>query len=522
MVSFPWLSATRGADIITLELVALILLAALLVALARSSDLSSIPGPFVARFTRLWFYTRVRNGDFHHDNISLHHEYGPIVRYAPGHYSFGDPEAVKVIYGKGSEMDKSRWYEAWNAPGFKSLFTEPSVKVHGQLRRKFQATYSMSSLVSYEAYVDSCIGVLCKRFEEFAGSGSEIDLAHWMLCYAADAVSTITYSKRMGFLDAGEDVDDLFKNLHGNILYSTLTGIYAWIHPFIFHTQGWLRKAGLTTGTPRMFIVDYTTDRISEKKMERAQGEKATVDPHDENAPRDFLSKFLDSHEADPTKFTERDINIGLIGNIIAGSDTNASALTAILYCLLKHPRCFAKLREEISSSRHVGELSSPPTFKQTQSLPYLQAVVQESMRLFPAVGLPLQRVVPPGGVQISGHFISAGSVVGVNPWVFHYSTAIFGADAAYFRPERWLEADKETLADMNRHWMPFGLGSRTCIGKNISLLEIGKLMPVLVNTFEFELMDGLADEGKQMEWVNHWFVRPVELAVQVKLREKH
>ena len=111
------------------------------------SPLRSIPGPFFARFTKLWVFLRMWHGQFEKDNIALHRKYGNIVRYGPHHYSFNDPEAVKVIYGKGTELDKSSWYESWNAPGFKTLFTEPSVKVHGQLRRKFQATYSMSSLV---------------------------------------------------------------------------------------------------------------------------------------------------------------------------------------------------------------------------------------------------------------------------------------------------------------------------------------------------------------------------------------
>lgn len=499
----------------TVSTIGIALLNILLFSLVWTLDLSSIPGPFLSRFTRLWFYFRVRAGDFHHENIALHQKYGPVARYAPGHYSFSGPEAVKAIYGTGTEMDKSRWYEAWNAPGFKSLFTEPSVKTHGQLRRKFQATYSMSSLVSYEAYVDSCIDVLCKRFEEFAKSGAQIDLAHWMLCYAADAVSTITYSKRMGFLDAGEDIGDLFKNLHGNILYSTLVGIYARIHPIIFHTQARLRKIGLTTGTPRMFIGSYTTARISEKREEREHSKELNSPVTDENATRDFLSKFLDSHENDPSDFTEYHITVGLIGNIIAGSDTTAAALTSVLWCLLKHPASLAKLREEIASA----SLSSPPTFKQSQSLVFLQAVIQESMRLHPAVGLPLQRVVPSGGRQISGHFFPAGSVVGINPWVFHYSTTIFGPDAAEFRPERWMEADKERLAEMNRYWMPFGLGSRTCIGKNISLLEMGKVLPVLVARFGFELGDGLGEAGREMEWVNHWFVRPVGLPARVEMQ---
>lgn len=126
-------------------------------------------------------------------------KYGKVVRLGPHVYSFDDPEAVKIIYGKGTEFDKSYWYEAWNGPGQKTMFSEPSVKRHGPLRRKFQHTYSMSSLVTYEGFVDSCMAIFKQRLEELAEKGREVDMARWFLCYAADTVAMITYSRRLGF-----------------------------------------------------------------------------------------------------------------------------------------------------------------------------------------------------------------------------------------------------------------------------------------------------------------------------------
>ena len=340
------------------------------------SPLRSIPGPLLARFTKLWVFVRVWQGSFEKDNIALHRKYGKVVRYGPYHYSFDDPEAVKIIYGKGTEFDKSSWYEAWNAPGFKTLFTEPSVKVHGQLRRKFQATYSMSSLVTYEAFADDCIVVLKQRLEEIAKTGQHTDMARWLLCYAADTVAMITYSRRMGFLDAGEDVGDFFKNLHGNLFYSSVMGFLPGLHSLVYNTTARLSQFKIVEGTPRMSIARFTSNLISEKRRQRESLEKLkeSATEVDENAPKDFLSKFLDSHEQDPARFTEQDISVGLIGNVIAGSDTTAAALTATLYCLLKNPSSLAKLREEISDRAGSGKLSSPPRFKEAHDMPYLQA----------------------------------------------------------------------------------------------------------------------------------------------------
>ncbi|OBT85445.1 hypothetical protein VE02_06176 [Pseudogymnoascus sp. 03VT05] len=122
----------------------------------------------------------------------------------------------------------------------------------------------------------------------------------------------------------------------------------------------------------------------------------------------------------------------------------------------------------------------------------YLQAVIKESLRLHPATGLPLARVVPAAGAVIAGTRFPGGTIVGVNTWVAHANASIFGDDAKTFRPERWLEDDK-TTSKLNRFWMPFGVGSGTCIGKNISLLEISKLIPKSIRRYGFQLigMDG-------------------------------
>lgn len=485
------------------------------------SPLRTIPGPRITRITKLWYFNSIWRGEFNKDNITLHKRYGKIVRLGPNIYSFNDPEAVKIIYGKGTEFDKSDWYAAWNAPGFKTLFTEPSVKAHGQLRRKFQHTYSMSSLVTYESYVDDCIAIIKQRLEETAKRGEVADMAQWFLCYAADTIAKITYSKRLGFLDAGEDIGDFLKDLHGNLFYNSVAGVYAEFHPVIFNVTSWLSRRGMIKGTPRMSIGKFTTDLIDERRKQRADVGKDGFIPNtlDETAPRDFLSKFLDSHEEDSSRFTERDLNVGLLGNIIAGSDTTASALAATLYCLLKNPPALEKLREEIKDREGAGDLSSPPQFKQAQNMPYLQAVLQEAQRMFPGATLPLQRVVPEGGAQISGYYFPAGTVVGVNAAVLHQNKAVFGDDADEFRPERWLENEKETLSYMQRHWMPFGLCSRTCIGKNISLLEMTKLIPELVRRFDFELNDELKANNKEWIWINHWLARPVALPVRVSIR---
>jgi cytochrome P450 len=107
---------------------------------------------------------------------------------------------------------------------------------------------------------------------------------------------------------------------------------------------------------------------------------------------------------------------------------------------------------------------------------------------------------------------------VGVNSWVAHRDTTVYGADADEYRPERWLESDADRIKAMEHNFMPFGYGARTCIGKNISLLEMNKLIPVLVNGFNFEFLkkDGSVDTRRSLVGRDRWFVKPELLHARV------
>jgi cytochrome P450 len=144
------------------------------------------------------------------------------------------------------------------------------------------------------------------------------------------------------------------------------------------------------------------------------------------------------------------------MSNIIAGSDTTAVSLSSILYHLLKYPQTLQRLRDEIEDFERKGACSNPKvTFKEAQNMPYLQAVIKEALRVHPATGLPMWRVVPPEGADVCGYHFKGGETVGANSWVMHYDEDVFGPDAGVFRPERWLDESEERLKLMERSYMP-------------------------------------------------------------------
>ncbi|KAK4500741.1 hypothetical protein PRZ48_008931 [Zasmidium cellare] len=459
-----------------------------------TSPLRAIPGPLFARFSRLWYLFNISSGHFEKSTASLHTRHGKIVRLSPNQYSINDPTAFQTIYKSRPEFRKSDFYAAWETPGKLNIFTQRDVATHARDRKKFHAAYTMSTMTTYKKYVDDCVSILCQRLEE--RMGQEVDMAWWLQCFAFDVIGEISYSKRFGFLDKCEDQEGLIENVGRTTRYSLVMGVVPEWHGFCFGVLVLLGRMGVGKGAGKKFLRDFTLKSLEEKQEALEKGREEDGD----DKPKDFMTKFIEQNHSDPSTFTLDDAINGVMGNINAGSDTTGVALSAIVYYLVSTPSALQKLRDELSQH----QVSDPITFKEAQSLPYLQAVIKEAMRLHPSIAVQLPRVVPEGGTTIAGQFFPAGTVVGVNPYVLHRDKDVYGEDAETFRPERWLKSDTdpETLARMESSWCPFGAGSRTCIGRNVSLLEISKLVPELVRRFEFEMggeleRDGLRTRGE-------------------------
>ena len=174
------------------------------------------------------------------------------------------------------------------------------------------------------------------------------------------------------------------------------------------------------------------------------------------------------------------------------------------------------KLQSEIDDAHKAGKLSNLIQDEEARNqLPYLNAVLKEAMRLHPSVGLLLERHVPAGGAVFCGKHVPEGTIVGINPWVLQHDPEVF-PDPESFQPERWLIESKEELANMEKHFFSFGAGSRVCIGRNISMIEMRKIIPLLVREFDMSM------EGDK-EWQVHnvWFTQQRMPPVTLRKRQK-
>ena len=146
--------------------------------------------------------------------------------------------------------------------------------------------------------------------------------------------------------------------------------------------------------------------------------------------------------------------------------------MRSCLYYLCRDKAVYDRVEREVEEFYAANELTTAITYTQTQTLPYLRAVVAEATRLLPSIVFNLLRYTPADGMTIDGKYIPGGTPIGISPIAQNRDRKIWGDDANEFRPERWLESEAQ-----KRHFeaatMTFGgSGPRTCVGKNIALVS--------------------------------------------------
>lgn len=186
----------------------------------------------------------------------------------------------------------------------------------------------------------------------------------------------------------------------------------------------------------------------------------------------------LDARYSDGSPLTpiEKRAHVTLL--IQAGADTTGTALGATLRFILNNPAVLARVRAEIATAEAGGLLSSPIRYDESrQHLPYFVACIKESLRLQPPAPNLFGRVIPQGGKVIDGHYVPGGAEVTCYAYSVQRDTAFYGEDAEEYKPERWMQSDQRTF-ELEAAQFTFGMGSRVCLGKDVALMELHKLLP--------------------------------------------
>lgn len=319
----------------------------------------------------------------------------------------------------------------------------------------------------------------------------------------------VAFSSPFGFIEQGKDVDGAIESIDNVQVYDGIVGQIPFMDYF-------LRRAPYWDYLPFVQPLggNYIT-RTALAQLSKREASNVKVDR------RDLLSMLQEQHEKDPQKFDKDSVFAVAHGAIFAGSDSTASTMQTFMWNVLSKPMVYKRLMEEILAADDSSKLSQIVTWDEAQRhLPYFQACLKEAMRIGPAVGLAIYRKVPGLGTEIDGTFIPGGTELAVNAWVLHRDKDIFGNDADDYRPERWLspegnEKDEARVKRMDRYMFQFGGGAHVCIGRNLAILEINKVLPQILRRYEFELVH----PHRPMKKHSSFFVVQAGLEVRMQRR---
>jgi benzoate 4-monooxygenase len=223
----------------------------------------------------------------------------------------------------------------------------------------------------------------------------------------------------------------------------------------------------------------------------------------------DLLARLMQGRDEKGEPLGREELTAEALTQLIAGSDTTSNSSCAVLYYVCRTPSCLSKLQVELDAALPTGE--AVPTYEALRDLPYLGAVINETLRIHCTSGIGLPRQIPEGspGVTLRGRHFPAGTVLSVPTYSVHHSKEIWGEDADDFVPERW-----ERLTSRQKNaFIPFSYGPRACVGRNVAEME----MKLIVATWARRYDVFLRQEHMQ---TREGFLRK-PLALEIGLRRR-
>ncbi|KAJ6005035.1 cytochrome P450 [Penicillium herquei] len=472
------------------------------------SPLKSFPGPWQSSFTNIWRLIETYQGRCELTHLDLHRKLGSAIRIGPNILSLSDPSLINQVYTVRDPWLKSDLYNVndikTNGMRLKNLFSHQDEKWHSKYLRPVKNLYSMTKVQDVEPAIDVMISSFADKIRErFVQPGKICQMSEYLTFLSWDVMGQVTFSKDLGILEAGYDHQKLLETSVKSLDYFAPICQIPKLD-FLLDKNPICRVGPPSFGWATGFSVGQYQTRLTDGTSTKGR-------------VADYMDKFIELKGKHADTVDDNTVTMYMLSNVIAGGDTTANTMCSVIYYVLKHPHVYKKLCDELRSAK----LALPAQWKDVVSLPYLDAVMREAMRISPGLAMVIERIVPKGGFSLpDGRFVAEGTIVGMNPYVIHRDSAVYGADVDSFIPERWLPATGESdevyesrIKKMKGSLLTFGAGPRSCLGRHLAQLEVYKVIATIFTEFDMEL------PSLDHEWnvTNSWFVRGENIPVTIK-----
>ncbi|TID15189.1 cytochrome P450 [Venturia nashicola] len=486
--------------------IALLVLLSIINRIRAYRRLSHIPGPTLAKWSRYWMVKSNGSGRMHEVFYGTTKRYGSLCRIGPNHLITSDADLLRRMQAPRSRYRRAPWYGTFRfKPRADNIITYIDENKHDELRKKMSAGYGGKEVPQLEERIDRQLQIWIDKIRTtYISTATEfkpMDLARKAQFWALDVISDLAFNSAFG--DVPEDLDkfDYIKTTEDGISAITMLSIFPHVHRWIEQSRlidMLVPSAKDKTGFGR--ISGIAQERVRERFVDGKLQDR-------EDMLGSFLRHGLSQTEAESETVLQ----------IMAGSDTSATIIRAAFLNILTSPSILSKLRSEIDEGIANGQISSPVKDSEARKLTYLQAVIRETLRLWPPVQGLLLKVVPPEGDTFKGTFLPGGTFIGQSTWAMSRDVGIYGHDAALFRPSRWIDSAPEQISVMDKQAdLGFGYGRFSCLGRPVAQMELNKVFVEILRNFELEIVypDKPWDcEGRGVFLMKNFWVRVTERA---------
>jgi benzoate 4-monooxygenase len=397
----------------------------------------------------------------------------------------------------------------------RGLFNTRDRAEHTRKRKVVSHTFSVKSVAQFEPYIHGNLELFVRQLDNLIlrsntpDGAAYLDCLNWFNYLAFDVIGDLAFGAPFGMLSSGADMAEVRASPDSPPIYASAIEI--------LNRRGEVSAAlGILPALKpyaKYFPDPFFTEGL--QAVESLAGIAiARVKTRLENPPpaerKDVLQRLIDGRDEKGEPLSRQELTAEALTQLIAGSDTTSNSSCALLFHVVRTPGVMQKLQAELDASLPEG--LDVPTFDMVRDLPYLNAVVNETLRFHSTSGIGLPRQIPHGGkgMQYNGHYFPPGTVLSVPTYSIHHSKEIWGPDADDFNPERWANLTPR----QKNAFIPFSFGPRACVGRNVAEMEMKLIVATWARRYEVYLRQD------NMETKEGFLRKPLGLEIGLKRRQ--
>ncbi|KAI0420251.1 cytochrome P450 [Xylaria grammica] len=455
------------------------------------SPLAKFPGPKLAAATGWYefYYDYWLNGQYIFEIERMHKRYGPIIRVTPEELSINDASFYNEIYVTESKRRTNNYDIFCKGIDFDgSHLLTTGHNLHRRRRKPLEPFFSRMGVTRLQGMMADVALHLESRLRGFEGQRKVIRLDHALSAFSGDIIGRIC----LGEVEAdGKFLNDPdFSPEWYNVIHSIVRSIPLFTaFPLLVQILSYIPESVLMWAYPqgRVFSV-FSNKALSHIRMAMSQ-------PPDKHESSISVFHHIVNSDMPPSERSEQ--RLAKEAQVLLGGGTASTARTIgfASYYILSQPQIRSRLEEELRDVMATWPRKFP-SWAELERLPFLQAIIKESLRLSYGVMHRLPRVSPDVPIKYKEYEIPISVPVGMSAYLMHSDPLAYPSPDK-FLPERWI-GDIDPA--MHRSFVPFCRGSRNCLGMNLAMAEMSLALAVLFrpNGPKMELFETDESDVKQ------------------------